>query len=194
MGAVTVLRYPHRISTFIVGTRYSPYHFGGIMTMNQGQQPGRQEIFPRKYIYHVKFEGDILNGFVRELNSVSIHLGRVTHICVSKQTIIVSYDGLSLGRRQAIIWTIVGMWLTETLGTHFSEILNEMHILSFIETVCEMAANLLRSQFVNHGNGHSNTFSDYSGWLHRVYLIGMFGRHVYADLATVNHVRLRSII
>ena len=31
------------------------------------------------------------------------HWGRVTHICVSKLTIIGSYNGLSPGRRQAII-------------------------------------------------------------------------------------------
>ena len=31
--------------------------------------------------------------------------GRVTHICVSKLTIIGSDDGLSSGQRQAIIWT-----------------------------------------------------------------------------------------
>ena len=33
------------------------------------------------------------------------HWGRVTHICVSKLTIIGSDNGLSPGRRQAIIWT-----------------------------------------------------------------------------------------
>ena len=33
------------------------------------------------------------------------HWGRVTHICVGNPTIIGSDDGLSPGRRQAIIWT-----------------------------------------------------------------------------------------
>ena len=33
------------------------------------------------------------------------HWGQVTHICVSKLTIIGSDNGLSPGRRQAIIWT-----------------------------------------------------------------------------------------
>ena len=33
------------------------------------------------------------------------HWGRVTHICLSKLTIIGSDNGLSPGRRQAIIWT-----------------------------------------------------------------------------------------
>ena len=55
-----------------------------------------------------------------------IHWGRVTHICISKLTGIVSYNGLSPGRRQAIIWTNAGIWLIEPLGTNFSEILIEI--------------------------------------------------------------------
>ena len=39
------------------------------------------------------------------------HWGRVTHICVSKLTIIGSDNGLSPGRRQAIIWTYAGILL-----------------------------------------------------------------------------------
>ena len=38
------------------------------------------------------------------------HWGWVTHICVSKLTIIGSDKRLSSGRRQAIIWTIVGIF------------------------------------------------------------------------------------
>ena len=49
--------------------------------------------------------------------------GRVTHICVSKLTIIASDNGLSPGRRQAIIWTSAGILLNGPLGTNFSEIL-----------------------------------------------------------------------
>ena len=52
------------------------------------------------------------------------HWGRVTHICVSKLTIIASDNGLSPGRRQAIIWTNAGiLLLIGPLGTNFSEIL-----------------------------------------------------------------------
>ena len=39
------------------------------------------------------------------------HWGRVTHICVSKVTIIGSDNGLSPGRRQDIIWTSAGILL-----------------------------------------------------------------------------------
>ena len=58
------------------------------------------------------------------------HWGRVTHICVSKLTIIGSDNGLSPGRCQAIIRT--NAWiLFRTLGINFSEILSEIHTFSF---------------------------------------------------------------
>ena len=50
------------------------------------------------------------------------HWGRVTHICVSKLTIIGSDNGLSPGRPQAIIWTNAGILLIQTSETNFSEI------------------------------------------------------------------------
>ena len=55
-------------------------------------------------------------------NKVLTHWGRVTHICVDKLNIIGSDNGLSPGRRQAIIWTNVGILLIGSLRTHFSEI------------------------------------------------------------------------
>ena len=59
------------------------------------------------------------------------HWGRVTHICVSELTIIGSDNGLSPGRRQAIIRTNAGILLTRPLGTNFSEILIEIQTFSF---------------------------------------------------------------
>ena len=59
------------------------------------------------------------------------HWGRVTHICVTKLTIIGSDNGLSPGRRQAIIWTNAEILLIEPPGTSFSEILIEIHTISF---------------------------------------------------------------
>ena len=59
------------------------------------------------------------------------HWGRATHICVSKLTNIGSDNGLSPGRRQAIIWTNAEIFLIRTLGTNFSEILSEIHEFSF---------------------------------------------------------------
>ena len=52
--------------------------------------------------------------------------GRVTHIRISKLTIIDSDNGLSHSRRQAIIWTNDGKLLIGPLGTNFSEILIEI--------------------------------------------------------------------
>ena len=57
------------------------------------------------------------------------HWGRVTHICVSKLTIIGPDNGLSPDRRQAIVWTNAGLLLIGPLGTNFNEILIE--ILTF---------------------------------------------------------------
>ena len=59
------------------------------------------------------------------------HWGRATHICVSKLTIIASDNGLSPGRRQAIIWNNAGILSIGLLGTKFSQILIEILIFSF---------------------------------------------------------------
>ena len=68
------------------------------------------------------------------------HLGQVTHICVSKQTIIGSDNGLSPGWRQAIIWTNAGILSIWTLGTNFSEILGEIHSFSFLKIHRKMSS------------------------------------------------------
>ena len=59
------------------------------------------------------------------------HWGRVTQICVNKLTIIGSDNGLSPGRRQAIIWTNAGLMLIGPLETNFSEISIEILTFSF---------------------------------------------------------------
>ena len=51
------------------------------------------------------------------------HWRRVTHICISKLTIIGSDDGLSPERRQAIIWTNAGISLIGPLWTNLSVII-----------------------------------------------------------------------
>ena len=51
------------------------------------------------------------------------HWGRVTHICALNLTVIGSDNGLSPGRRQAIIWTNAGILFIGPLGTNFSEVL-----------------------------------------------------------------------
>ena len=58
------------------------------------------------------------------------YCGRVTHICVSNLIIIGSDNGLSPGRRQAIIWTNAGL-LIGPFGTNFNYILIEILTFSF---------------------------------------------------------------
>ena len=59
------------------------------------------------------------------------HWDRMPHICVSKQIIIGSDNGLSPGRRLAIIWHNAAILLIGPLATYFNEILNEINIFSF---------------------------------------------------------------
>ena len=68
------------------------------------------------------------------------HWGRVTHIYVSKLTIIGSDNGLSPCRRQAIIWTNAGILLIRTLGTNFSEILSKIPSFSFKKMHLKMSS------------------------------------------------------
>ena len=64
----------------------------------------------------------------------------MTHICVGKLTIIGSNNGLSPGRRQAIIWTNAGILFIEPLGTNFSEILIVIQIFSFKKMRLKMSS------------------------------------------------------
>ena len=87
-----------------------------------------------------------------KVNGSLTHWGRETHICVSKLTIIASDNGLSPGRRQAIIWTNVGILLIGPLGTNFNEINRNSYIFiqanALENVVCEMASILSRLQCV----------------------------------------------
>ena len=78
------------------------------------------------------------------MDHVLTHGGRVTHISISKLTTISSDNGLSPGRRQAIIWTNAGILLTGTLRKNFSEILIEIHISSFKKTHLKMLSAKFR--------------------------------------------------
>ena len=75
-------------------------------------------------------------------NSLSLS----AYMCLSKLTIIVSDNGLSPGRHQAIIWNNDGILLIGLFGTNFNEILIEIHTFLFKKIhvcenfVCEMSA------------------------------------------------------
>ena len=62
------------------------------------------------------------------LSQYLTHWGRVTHICVTKLTIIDSDNGLSPGRFQTIIWTDARILLIRPLATNVNEILIEIFI------------------------------------------------------------------
>ena len=92
---------------------------------------------------HIRHQASMLLIFT-QVSSVGVmtltHWGRVTHICVSKLTIIVSGDGLSPGRHQAIIWTNAGILSIAPLRTNFSEILIEIDIFSFKKIHLKMSS------------------------------------------------------
>ena len=64
----------------------------------------------------------------------------MTHICVGNLIIIGSDNGLSPGRRQAIIRTNAGILLIGPLGTNFSEIQIKMLTFSFKKMRLDMSS------------------------------------------------------
>ena len=83
------------------------------------------------------------------------HWGRVTHICVSKINIIGSDNGLSPGRRQAIIWTNAGI-VNWTPRNKFQWKVNRNSNIfieenTFENVVCEMLSILSRPQCDKQG-------------------------------------------
>ena len=86
-----------------------------------------------------------------------IHWGWVTHISVSKLNIFGPDNGLSRGRRQAIIRTNAGILLIQTLGTIFIEILSEIYTFPFKKMHLKMPSAKWR-QFC-HGLNGLNLFS-----------------------------------
>ena len=98
-------------------------------------------IFKNK-IRPFQIEKSIWNGLPGSMEKPGIacaqwmdqHLVRVTYICVGKLTTIGSDNGLSPGRRQAIIWTNAGILLIAPLGINFSEILIAIQAFSLKKT------------------------------------------------------------
>ena len=72
------------------------------------------------------------------------HWGQVTHICVSKLSILGSDNGLSPDRRQAIIWTNAEILLMWPLGTNFWEILVEINTFPFKKMHLKMSSGKWR--------------------------------------------------
>ena len=77
--------------------------------------------------------------FCLGLNGLT-HWGRVTHICVGKPSIIGADNGLSPGRRQAIIWTNARILSIRPLATNFNEILIGIQTFSFKKMYLKMSS------------------------------------------------------
>ena len=91
-------------------------------------------------------DGNLNRPFVITAFEELAHSGQVTHICVSKLTIIISDNGLLPGRRQAIIWTNAGILLTDPLETSISETVIEIYTFSLTKMHLEMLSILSRPQ------------------------------------------------
>ena len=91
-----------------------------------------------------------LSSCIVFLSSITLHIGktiqyftrwgRVTHICVGNLTIIGADNGLSPGRRQAIIWNNAGILLNGPWGTNFCEILIGIQTFSFKKMHLKMSS------------------------------------------------------
>ena len=81
--------------------------------------------------------------------------------------IIGSDNGLSPGRRQAIIWTNAGILLIGPLGINFSEILFETNIFiqenAFENAVCKIVSILSQPQWINTHKHWQNQWSQLNG-------------------------------
>ena len=113
------------------------YKYG---TLASTKAVGWHALLHQKYHQHAIKLSWIHIGASLPLHSVLTHWGRVTHICVSKLAIIGSDNGLSPGRRQAIIWINAGILLIRSLGTNFSEILSEILVFSFKKMHLKMSS------------------------------------------------------
>ena len=96
------------------------------------------------------------------LGHLKTHWGQVMQTCVSKLFIIGSDNGLSTGRRQAIIWNNAGILLNGLLGSNFSE------IKSYTFSFKKMAAILSQP--------HSVKIQQLSDWMHWHGSVGGFSR------------------
>ena len=93
-----------------------------------------------QYLETSSLHWDETQEYSNEVSVILTHWGRVTHIYVNKLTIIYSDNGLSPGRRQAIIWTNAGILLIGPLGTNLSEIVIEIQTFSLRKMRLKMSS------------------------------------------------------
>ena len=87
---------------------------------------------------------DVCSHMVSPAHNELTHWGRVTHICVTQLITIVSDNGLSLHRRQAITWNNDGILLVGHVGRNFSEILIEIYTFAFKKMHLKMSSEKWR--------------------------------------------------
>ena len=111
------------------------------------------------------------------------HWGRVTHMWISELIINGSYNGLSPGRCQAIIWTSARILFIWPLGTNFSKMLIKFPISSFKKMPLKMMSAKYRPFCLSlnlvkpiHHNKRGNTY------LHVDVEISFMGIHHDADI------------
>ena len=103
---------------------------------------------------HIFYESELVLTKYTNTCPALTHWGRVTHLCVSKLTSIASDNGLSPGRRQAIIWNNAGILLIGHFRNKLQWNFNRNSNIfiqenAFESVVCETAAILSRPQWVN---------------------------------------------
>ena len=85
--------------------------------------------------------GPVQYGLIKRLWDLTDSRNKcLTHIGVGNLTVIGPDNGLSPGRRQAIIWTNDGILLIRPIGTNFSETLVGIHTFSFREMHLKMSS------------------------------------------------------
>ena len=94
------------------------------------------------------------------------HWDRVTHICVSRLTIISSDNCLSPVRRQAIIWTNADILVIGPLEINFSEILIEIYTFPFRKMHLKTSSGKWRPFVSALMYNQYHTF--YIVWIHEV--------------------------
>ena len=105
---------------------------------------GRKIAYPPHSTQIDSYINRVIIFITRESTHTLTHWGRVMHICASNLTIISSDNGLSPGRRQAIIWTNAGKLLFGPPGTNFIEILIDINTFSFKKMHLKMSSGKCR--------------------------------------------------
>ena len=93
---------------------------------------------------------------------LSTHWGIVTHRCVANLNIIGLDNGLSAGRRQAIIWTNAGILLIGPLRKQISELSIKLHTFSFKKIHVKMSSAKWQPfcpSFINQGSCRNEAFT-----------------------------------